>query len=348
MDEMDLMKNLRDVPSPSPEAYDRARTALQTAMEEPAATVVRPKRWFSWPKVSVAAVGAAAVAAAVVVSTSGGSVPAGPSDAAPQAAEVPQPVEAPLVKLASAVKAAGTQPGDASLIINTKFGLNNKPDLNYTIYTDKGEQFTGDSTKTLVDAVAKGDAQPATPYDGKVMAAARLAANGDVEKARIAMITASGNALGIGLSPAEADKAWADAQAETAEMFRKIGKPFPGPKPRPTGKDLENLINNHLLSSAEHALFANAADAEVRAGVLKLYATIPDMIVGKTSVDGQAALTLTAPPAILDGSTDVLIINADNGLPIREEITSAESSKHYVVNYKSARVTLADVAAGKI
>jgi hypothetical protein len=345
MDEMDLMKNLRDVPSPGPEAYDRARTALRTAMGEPVATVVRPKRRFSWPKVGVAAVGAAAVAAAVVLGTSGGSVPAGPS---PRAAEVPQAVEAPLVKLASAVKAGGTQPGDASLIVNTKFGRDNKPDLNYTLYTDKGEQFTGDSAKTLVDAVAKGDAQPATPYDGKVMAAARLAANGDVGKARIAMITAAGNALGIGLSPAEADKAWADAQAETAEMFRKIGKPVPAPKPRPTGKDLENLINNHLWSNAEHALFTNAADAEVRAGVLKLYATIPGMIVGKTDVDGQAALTLTTPPAILDGSTDILIINADNGLPIREEITSAESSKHYVVNYKSSRVTLADVAAGKI
>jgi len=342
MDEMDLMKNLRDVPSPGPEAYDRARTALQAAMGEPVATVVRPKRWFSWPKVGVAAVGAAAVAAAVVMGTSGGSVPAGPSGVAPQA------VEAPLVKLASAVKAAGTQPGDASVIVNTKFGLDNKPDLYYTLYTDKGEQFTGDSAKTLVDAVAKGHAEPATPYDGKVMAAARLAANGDVDKARIAMITASGNALGIGLSPAEADKAWAAAQGETAEMFRKIGKPVPAPKPRPTGKDLENLINNHLWSSAQHALFANAADAEVRAGVLKLYATIPDMIVGKTNVDGQAVLTLTAPPAILGGGADVLVINADNGLPIREEITSAESSQRWVVNYKAFRVTLADVAAGKI
>ncbi|ADJ48166.1 hypothetical protein AMES_6341 [Amycolatopsis mediterranei S699] len=343
---MDLMKNLRDVPSPRPEAYDRARTALQTAMAEPAATVVRPKRRLSWPKVSVAAVGAAAVAAAVVIGTSGGSVPAGPAGAAP--APAPQAVEVPLVKLASAVQAAGTQPGDASLIVNEKFGLDNKPDLNYTLYTDKGDQFTGDSAKSLVDAVAKGDAQPATPYDRNVMAAARLAANGDVDKARIAMITASGNPLGVGLSPAEADKAWAAAQAETAELFRKMGKPFPGPKPRPTGKDLENLINNHLLSNIKHALFANAADAEVRAGVLKLYATIPDMIVGKTSVDGQAALSLTAPPAILDGSTDVLIINAGNGLPIREEITSAETSKHYVVNYKSSRVTIADVAAGKI
>jgi hypothetical protein len=342
MDEMDLMKNLRDVPSPGPEAYDRARTALRTAMGEPVATVVRPKRWFSWPKVGVAAVGAAAVAAAVVLGTSGGSLPAGPAGAAPQA------VEAPLVKLASAVQAAGTRPGDASLIINTKFGPDNKPHLSYTLYTDKGRQFTGDSAKTLVDAVAKGDAEPAAPYDGKVMAAARLAANGDVDKARIAMITASDNALGVGLSPAEADKAWAAAQAENAEVFRKIGKPVPAPKPRPMGKDLENLINNHLWSNAQHALFANAADAEVRAGVLKLYATIPDMIVGQTDVDGQAALTLTAPPAILGGSADVLTINADNGLPIREEVTSAESSKRYVVNYKAFRVTLADVAAGKI
>ncbi|MEV6875308.1 hypothetical protein [Amycolatopsis sp. NPDC051128] len=336
------MKKLRDVPSPGPEAYDRARTALRTAMGEPAATVVRPKRWFSWPKVSVAAVGAAAVAAAVVMGMSGGSVPAGPSDAAPQA------VEAPLVKLASAVQAAGTQPGDASLIINTKFGPDDKPDLYYTLYTDKGQQFTGDSAKTLGDAVAQGHAEPATPYDGKVMAAARLAAKGDVDKARIAMITASNNVLGVGLSPAEAEKAWAAYQAENAERFRKLGKPVPAPKPRPTGKDLENLVNNHLWSNTEHALFANAADSEVRAGVLKLYATIPDMVVGKTNVDGQAALTLTPPPAILGGGADVLTINADNGLPIREEITSAESSKRYVVNYKSSRVTLADVAAGKI
>ena len=162
------------------------------------------------------------------------------------------------------------------------------------------------------------------------------------------MITAPNNALGVGLSPAEADKEWAAVQAEVAEKFRKAGKPVPAPKPRPTGKELENLINNHLWSNLEHALFTNSADAEVRAGVLKLYATIPDMVVGKTNVDGQAALTLTAPSAILNGGADILIINADNGLPIREEITSAESSKHYVVNYNSSLVTFSDVAAVKL
>ena len=352
MDEMDLMKKLREVPSPSPEAYDRARTALHTAMEEPVNTVVRPKRWWSWPKVSVAAVGAAAVAAAVVMGTTGGNVPAGPSDVAGPSDAAPQVVESPLVKLASEVKAAGTQPGEASLIVNTKFGLDNKPDLYYTVYTDNGKVFRGDSPQSLAAAVAKGASEDATPYDAKVMAAARLAANGDVEKARIAMITAAGNALGVGLSPAEADKAWADAQAKTAEEFRKIGKKGFEPKPRPTGKELENLIDNHLFSNTTHALYIAASDADVRAGVLKLLATMKDVTIGKADVDGQAALTLTAAPAIVGGgSTYVLTVNADNGLPIRSEgipaKDSAQPSKPWVANYKSARVTLADVAAGK-
>jgi hypothetical protein len=333
------------VPSPSPEAYDRARTALNTAMAEPVTTVVRPKRRFSWPKVSVAAVGAAAVAAAVLMVTTTGNVPTGPSPAAP-----PPVVESPLVKLASAVKAAGTLPGEASLIVNTKFGLDNKPNLYYTVYSDKGKVFRGDSPQSLAASVAKGAGEDATPYDAKVTAAARLAANGDVEKAKVDMITAAGNPLGIGLSPAEADKAWAQAMAEVEEKFRKAGQKVPD---RPTGEELENRINNHLFSNTTHALYIAASDAEVRAGVLKLLATMKDVTIGKTDVDGQAALTLTAAPAIQGGNTTyVLTVNADNGLPIRSEgipvKDAAEPSKPWVVNYKTARVTLADVAAGKI
>ncbi|WP_245848556.1 hypothetical protein [Lentzea kentuckyensis] len=318
------MKKLSDVPSPSPEAYDRARTALQTAMAEPVNTVVRPKRWFSWPRASVAAVGAAAVAAAVVMGTTGGSVPAGPS---PQAV-APPVVESPLVKLASEVKAAAALPGDSSLVIGTKTAPDGSPYVYYTVYSDTGQIFKGDSAQTLAASVAKNDDQ-ARPFDAKVMAAARQAANGDVEKARIAMITAAGNALGLGMSPADADKAWADARAEVAETFRRAGKPVPEPKPRPTGTELENLINNHLWSNTTYALFVGAANVEVRAGVLKLLATIKEVTVGEAEVDGQRALTISTTPEILGGdASDVLSINADNGLPIRDEIFPAKNSPH--------------------
>lgn len=344
MDEMDLMKKLSDVPSPGPEAYDRARAALRTAMEEPVNEVVRPKRWFSWPRAGVAAVAAAAAAAAVVVVTTGG-VPAGPSTEA-----APPVVESPLVKLASEVKAAAL-PGDSSLVISTKTAPDNTQHLFYTLYTDKGQIFYGDSAKSLADSVTKNEDQ-AQPYNAKVLAAAREAANGDVEKARIAMITASNNFLGIGLSPAEAEKAWAEAQAEVAEKFRKQGEEFT-PKPRPTGKELENLIDNHLWSNTTYALFSGAANAEVRAGVLKLLATIEEVTVAEADVDGQRALTVTANPAILGGNASaVLTLNADDGLPIRDEVFPAEDSpqpsKYAVVKYKSSRVNLADVAAGRI
>lgn len=349
MDEMDLMKKLSDVPSPSPEAYDRARTALQAAMAEPVNTVVRPKRWFSWPRASVAALGAAAVAVAVVMGTTGGSVPTSPSS--PEAAR--PVVESPLVKLASDVKAAAALPGDASLVIGTKPAPDGSPYVFYTVYSDKGQIFTGDSAKTLAATVAKND-DGARPYDKAVMAAALQAANGDVEKARIAMLTASGdNSLGLGLSPAEADKAWAKAQAEMEKQFREMGKPVPAPRPRPTGKELDDLIANHLWSSTTYALFVGAANADVRAGVLKLLATIKQVTVANAEVGGQRALTIAATPDILGGDASaVLTLNADNGLPIQDEVFPAKDSptpsKHAVVTYQSSRVTLADVAAGKI
>jgi hypothetical protein len=348
MDEMDLMKKLSDVPSPSPEAYDRARAALQTAMAEPETAVVRPKRWFSWPRASFAAVGAAAVAAAVVMSTTSGSVPVSPTTQAAAPAPV---VESPLVKLASDVKAGAALQGDSSLVIGTKMPADLPSYTFYTVYTDKGQIFTSDSATHLADSVRRNEDQ-AQPFHTRVMAAAREAANGDVEKARIAMITAAGNPTGLGLSPAEAEKAWADSEAQTAEEFRKFGKPFT-PRPRPTGQDLENFHNNHLWSNATDALFQGAANADIRAGVLKLIATIKDVAVGETEVGGQRALTISTGPEIQGGDASVVLtINADNGLPIIEEIFPAKNSPHPskygAVKYQASRVNLADVAAGRI
>ncbi|WP_394615474.1 hypothetical protein JNUCC0626_37870 [Lentzea sp. JNUCC 0626] len=356
MDEMDLMKKLSDVPSPSPEAYDRARAALQTAMTETEtpenAVVVRPRRWSFWSKAGVTAVGAAAVATAVVMGTTGGTTPT----VAPDVQAAAPVVESPLVKLASQVasqvKASAPLPGDASMVIGTKTAPDGSPYLHYTVYSDKGEVFKGDSPQTLRNSVAKKD-DGATQYDKNVMAAARQAATGDVEKARIAMLTAAGNSLGLGLSPADADKAWAEAEAKLQKELGDMGKKLPGPRPRPTGEELETLLSNHLWSSSTYALFVGAANPDVRAGVLKLLATIKQVTVGEAVIDGQRALTISATPEILGGDASaVLSINAENGLPIRDEVfpnpNSATPSKQAMVTYQSSRVTLANVAAGVI
>lgn len=341
------MKEPRDVPSPRPEARDRARTAPHAAVAEPATAVVRPERWSSRSGVG-AALGAVAVAAAVVMGATGGTAPAGPAEAAPRV------VESPLVELAAHVEVACAQPGDASLVITTKAAPDNSPHVFYTVYTDRGQVFHGDSVKGLAAAVGRGD-DSAQPFDAKVMGAARLAASGDVEEARIAMVNASPNGWGLGLSPAEADEAWARYQAETAEELRRIGKQAPAPGPRPTGEELETGIDNRLWHNTTYALFIGAANVDVRAGVLKLLATIPEVTIGEgeAEVDGRPALTLTAGPALHDGSGSHLItINAEDGLPIRTEVVpaegSAEPSERSVVTYESSRVRLADVVAGRI
>lgn len=353
MDEMDLMKKLRDVPSPSPEAYDRARGALHAAMGEQTAEVVRPKRWMSWPKVSVAALGAAAVVTAVVLGTAGGGAPATtPADTVADAGQAPQAVESPLVKLASEVKAAGTMPGDASLVIKRWTAPDGTPATHYTVYTDQGRIYYGDSPQT-VGRSARIDEDQAGDFYPKGMEAARLAARGDVDEARKAMLAANGDSLNFGMTPEAADKAWKEAYERQSEVFRKIGREVPPFKPRPTGKEFDDLLNNHLWSNTTSVLFAGAANAEVRAGVLKLLATIQDVKIGETAIDGRQALTIAGSPDIHGGDGhEILTVDAANGLPISSEIVpnpaSETPSKAAVVRYESSRVKLADVIAGKI
>ncbi|MGI5499838.1 hypothetical protein [Lentzea sp. CA-135723] len=336
------MKQMRDVQSPRPEAYDRARAALDAAMVEPESTVVRPRRWLSWPKVSVAALGAAAVVTAVVIgTTTGGGVPANEPVAAPPA------VDSPLVKLASQVQAAGARTGDASLIIKSVVAKDGSPYTFYTVYTDNGQTFHGEKPSDVTAAVRKGQNQ-ATPFDAKVMEAARLAADpANVDKARIAMMDPLGS-KGLGLSPAEQDALWEKGYAEKSRSITEAGGQAPAPKPRPTGKEWENLLSNHLWSNSTYALFIGAANPEVRAGVLNLLATMPEAKVGKGEVDGQATLILTGDASIQGGSgSHVVTIDAGTGLPIRSEVVPG-TDKQSVANYRSSRVNLGDVAAGKI
>ncbi|MFD5830667.1 hypothetical protein [Lentzea sp. NPDC060358] len=339
------MTKLSDVPAPSPEAYDRARAALHAAMAEPADVVVMPKKRFSWPRVGIAVVGAAAVAVAAVMVTTGGSTPDTPTQAAPPV------VESPLVKLASDLEAAPLT-GDSSLIVGEKIAKDKSRHEYYTVYTDAGQVFRGDSAQTLATAVVKNQ-DGAQPYERNLLAAARLAATGDVEKAKVAMLTAGANPLGIGMSQADAEKVWADGHAKMAEAFRKVGKELPPAGPRPTGAELEKLISSHLFSGSTQALDLGASNPEVRAGVLKLLATVEEVTVAETEVGGQRAFTLTAGSAIqgANGSA-MLTVNAGNGLPMSLEIipdkASATPSEQVKVDYRSSRVNLADVAAGKI
>lgn len=351
MDEMDLVKQVKDVSPLRSEAYERARAALGTAMvtSERPDLVAAParKKWFTWTpgfRVGVGVVGVAAAVAVVVSVTSVASAP--PADPTAQA-----PVMEPgLVTLAANVKVtAGSLPGDASLVISSKIAPDGKPYPTYTLYTDAGKIFFAEERSALTGAVVRGD-DLAVSYDSSVVAAARFAASSDLDKARVQMINAAPNSWGVGLGPAEAQKVWDKAQAELIPRLKAKGIKDPQPRPRPTGKALEDGINSVLWSNSFSALTVGAANPEVRAGVLRLMSTIPDVTVTKAIANEQPVLNLTAGSALFSGKFElVLTINAQTGLPIRSETgkTAPGEKPSPPRTYESSRVKVADIAAGK-
>ncbi|GAB3444251.1 hypothetical protein [Actinophytocola sediminis] len=352
MDEMDMVKRLTDVPPLRQDAYERARAMLGTAMAtserpEMVAAPARKKR-FTWIRdfragVGVIGVAAAVVAVVVVAATLQAPWPVGPTAEAPV-------VESGLVTLAADVKASGgSLPGDASLVIMTTTVPGGQSRVRYNLYTDKGEIFYAEERSALAGVVVRGD-NIDDADNSSVIEAARFAAGNDLDKARVGMINASRNPWGVGLSPAEAQKVWDRSEAELAPILRQKGYRGTLPRPRPTGKALADRINNTLWSNSFSALAAGAANSEVRAGVLRLMSTIPEVSVTKGTADGQPTLILTAGSALFGGHSEyVLVINARTGLPIRSENTRTTPGEQPSPSstYESSRVKVADIAVGK-
>lgn len=354
MDEMDLVSRLKEVPPLRPEAYERARTMLGAAMAESQAVPgAAPVRGFSWArhlrvgvlgKVGVGALGAAAVVVAAVAVV--------PADSSPPPASAPV-VEPRLVTLAADVNASsGSLPGDASLVIRTRTAPDGTPYVTYNLYTDSGEIYVTDTKDALAGAIDRQD-NLADPTDSRVLAAARYAATGDLTEARERMVNATPNSWGLGLSPAEAQRVWDEGQTELRQILREKGIADPPYRPRPTGKVLEDGINNLLWTNTLSALTRGAANPEVRAGVFRLISTVPEVTVTTSTTNGQPALILTAGPALfLEDGEHVLTINADTGLPISSEFrpapgqTPPDATPPSLETYQSSRVTVADVKAG--
>ncbi|GAA5177237.1 hypothetical protein GCM10023322_01490 [Rugosimonospora acidiphila] len=379
VDEMDLLSQVKDVAPLRTEAYERARTSLRAVMAEsvtalvpeaPGAAPARKER-FSWARNlrgSLGILGKAGIGAGITVAAAGVAVVvvatstphsastshvAASAGAAGSAAKAPA-VGSRLVTLAADVKASGgSLSGDASLVIRTQTADGRKPDVTYNLYTDSGDLYVTDTQRALSSAIAH-HANLAEPQNAKEVAAARYAATtGDLAKAREQMVNAIPNAWGLGVSPAEAQQEWDKAMAKLQPKLKANG--ITSPLPRPTGKALQDDINNYVWTNSVDALSWGAANPEVRAGVLSLISTIPDVTVADSTTGGQPTLTLTAGPALFQGAgEEVLTINAKTGMPISAVMQLAPGQKPSSGTippssdtFKVSRVTLSDVQAGK-
>jgi hypothetical protein len=339
VDEMDLLRGLKDAEPVRPAAFEEARGVLRAAMAVEGApetkTASRPRaaRWGMRRTVgiSAAALVAAAAAAALVV-TSASAPGKAPAKAAPAAAN---PI---LAKLAADITPLPAKvSGDATLEIRNQSPTSPKLGSNgIGLYTDDGTYFWGNDKSALRRAITRMDG--GDDVFKRDIAVALYAAKGDIGTARARMADAN---IAPGTNPdperAKTEKLKAVAKAR--------GEKYVPPKP-PTPAQQKEITDNHIWTNAIDALIAAPENPQVRAGVLRIMATMPKVKVTKTTTAGRPTLTLVDSWSAIGKLVEKLVINADTGHPVASSSSGSDMSPS-TTYYHTSRVTLADVRAGK-
>ncbi|GAA5178049.1 hypothetical protein GCM10023322_04200 [Rugosimonospora acidiphila] len=282
----------------------------------------------------VAAVAAVAVATAGVGTQAPAHNLAVPSSAATGGAT---DANAPLVQLAGYLTTAAQPQGDATLLLRDQVYTNGlKVDV-WDLHADNGDYYFS-KTRGGLPAQVKGDHKQADEAGRKnVVAAAKQAADGDLDQARKLMALAylpANPKVKPTLDPPGAKPAVDDKVLEKLKVLAQNGI-------HEDVSDLSNWTDNWVWNDSMDALTVGGGSPTVRAGVLRLLGQMPEVKVTKGTLDGQAVLTLAAGSLATGDGTQSLIVNADTGLPIKYVANGV------TVNYTATRVTLADVANGQ-
>jgi hypothetical protein len=337
VDEMDLLKGLGDAESVRPRAFEEARAVLRAAMVVEGDTKTASRRRGRWGTrrtvgFSAAALVAAAAAAALVVTSA--STPGKPPAKAAQAAANPI-----LAKLAADITPLQVKvPGDATLEIRNQSPTSDKLGGNgIGLYTDDGTYYWGNDKSALRRAIVqKGGGDDIFKRD---IAVALYAVKGDINTARARMAVSN---LAPGTNPADAER----TKIEKLKGLAKAqGKKYVPPKPLTPAQQKE-ITDNHIWTNSMDALIAAPENPQVRAGVLRIMATMPKVKVTKTATAGQPTLTLVDSWSATGKLGEKLVINAATGRPVAVS-SSGSDMPTSTTYYHTSRVTLADVEAGK-
>lgn len=114
------------------------------------------------------------------------------------------------------------------------------------------------------------------------------------------------------------------------------------------GEVIGTDYDNYVWENSQDALIAGSGDPQVRAGALRIIATLPDVTVTSGTSGGQPALVLTAgTDEVGSGYQEQLTINASTGIPVSSAGRAPGQALSETITYQVSRVTTADVAAGK-
>jgi hypothetical protein len=325
VNEMDLLGRLGEVEPLPDEAFEQARAVLQAAIAlegDPRVFQLPPRarRRRVTVRAGVVAGAAAAVAAAVLVATS----PGHPGQAPP----VSKHVASPLMRLADYVNGSAAPAGNATLVARTTTGGGQSVTV-YDLYADNGQYFFSQAESSLAGQVSAQNDLGGGVFTREV-AAAKLAATGNVATAAQDMADAPdpSHVISPGQTANSADRAAKQALS---------GQPQEG-----------SLFDNWVWENSQDAIIAGSGEPQVRAGVLQILATLPDVTVTKGTSGGQPTLVLTAGSQEVGyGRTEQLTINASTGVPLSFASGAPGQTPSGTISYQVSRVTTSDIATGK-
>jgi len=353
VDEMDLLSGLKAAPSVRPRAFEEARAMLRSAIaieEELREMKTAPRRRGRWgPRrtagLGAVALGAAAAAVALVVTSTPAPSHHATASGTPTATKAtPTAVNPLLAQLAADIKVQQVKlPGDATMEIRNQSPTSDKlGDNGVDLYTDSGTYYWALSESMLPQVIAEGQDVGQGQFKRDI-AAALYAVNGDIGTARQRMSIANL----IPGAPQNTAQANQDVIAKLKAIDKQRGIPYTPPKPL-TPAQKQEQIDNFIWMNATDALTAAPGNPQVRAGVLRLMATMPKVEVTQTTTAGQPTLTLADSwPLLTDpGLVESLVINASTGFPIAM-FNRDPGQPLNVTYYHTSRVTLANVEAGQ-
>lgn len=344
IDEMDLVGELKEVEPLRAEAYDQARAALRIAIANEQGVpheAVRMDRRRRRRIMSGSMVGAG-IAAALALFAIFGANPALTSHT-PAASNhaAGGKVNDTLMHLAADITADPTPPGDATLVLRTSNYPDSPSMTGADLYTDSGEYFYAPTESGLPSAIQAND-NVGDGIGAREVAAALYAVNGNLDTAREMMANAP---FPGGVHPSAQTEL---AQAQAAEPALKAkGINLPTPTAASIAAQQAASTDNYIWMDSLDAFAAGAGNPQVRAGVLRILSTLPEVTVTGTTTNGQPTLTVTATaPALPANYQEALTIDATSGVPVSFAGGIPGQTPGVTVTYAISRVTMSDMAAG--
>jgi hypothetical protein len=336
-DELDWLARERPTRALTATATARARTGLLDHIDAPASLLLaaplpaprRPRRRSR--VLGLAGVAIAAVAAVVALGTLGG----GGGDGALGTSNA---VAAPLVKLSRAVARSPDPTGDATLVVRTQHYPDGRSITGADLYGDDGSYYYAETPAGLPGAIASvrdgemPDDQGANSWIARETKVAIAAQTAPLAEVRTEMANA---ALDPNVPPATLD---AQAVAIARAKLKAAGRTF-------TPMDPETHTNGEIWTNSLDALLAGAGRPDVRAGVLRLLSTVPQVTVAHTTANGADALVLTS-RVFPDSYQEQLTIDAATGTPIHFDGGTIGKAPSVTIDYQVSRVDVADIANG--